>query len=210
MEFLDDKMELTKSKLAIILSKLELFENPNAAIEQYPTDSEAAATALWFAYQKGDIEDKIITDLGCGTGLLGIGALLLGAKKCHFVDIDANAIEIAKRNAGKLELKNAFFAVEDITKFGEKTDTVIQNPPFGVQQKHADKIFLDKAFETATVVYSFHKIESREFIERTASNNGFGLTNVLEFDLPIKATQKFHKRRIYRFKVGCFRMEKAV
>ena len=48
-------------------------------------------------------EDSIVADLGCGSGILSIIALLLGAKSAFAVDIDANAIKIAYENA---ELSN--------------------------------------------------------------------------------------------------------
>lgn len=42
-----------------------------------------------------------ILDLGCGSGILSIGALLLGAKKATAVDIDENSVRIATENAEK-------------------------------------------------------------------------------------------------------------
>ncbi len=40
-----------------------------------------------------------VLDLGCGSGILSIIALLLGAKKAVAVDIDKNAVDIAYQNA---------------------------------------------------------------------------------------------------------------
>ena len=40
-----------------------------------------------------------ILDLGCGSGILSIIALMLGAKSAYAVDIDPNAVDIAKANA---------------------------------------------------------------------------------------------------------------
>ena len=42
-----------------------------------------------------------VLDLGCGSGILSIIALLLGAKSAVTVDIDANAAEIAAQNAAR-------------------------------------------------------------------------------------------------------------
>lgn len=44
-------------------------------------------------------EDMEVLDLGCGSGILSIAALLLGAESCVGVDIDENAVHIAKENA---------------------------------------------------------------------------------------------------------------
>lgn len=49
--------------------------------------------------EKEDIQNKTILDMGCGSGILGIAACLMGAKKCVAVDIEENAVEIAKKNA---------------------------------------------------------------------------------------------------------------
>ena len=40
-----------------------------------------------------------VLDVGCGTGVLGIAAALLGAERVGFVDIDATAVENARHNA---------------------------------------------------------------------------------------------------------------
>ena len=44
--------------------------------------------------------DKVL-DLGCGSGILSIAALLLGADNACAVDIDLNSVKIAKQNAEK-------------------------------------------------------------------------------------------------------------
>ena len=93
---------VSKSSLAIELSKLKVFNQANVSLEQYPTDSEIAATILWQAKMNNDIEDKIIADLGAGTGILGIGALLLGADYVYFVEKDEKAIEILTPYKDKL------------------------------------------------------------------------------------------------------------
>ncbi len=43
-------------------------------------------------------EPKIIADIGCGSGILAIGAILLGAKKVYAVDIDPLAVNATYSN----------------------------------------------------------------------------------------------------------------
>lgn len=46
-------------------------------------------------------EGDRVLDLGCGSGILSIGAVLLGANDCTAIDIDANSVKIAGENAEK-------------------------------------------------------------------------------------------------------------
>ena len=46
-----------------------------------------------------DMEGKTVLDLGFGSGILSIGALILGAKQAAGCDIDPNAITAARENA---------------------------------------------------------------------------------------------------------------
>ena len=207
---------VSKKQIAILLSKLSVFEKPSAKQEQYTTDSEVAAEMLWQAYMLGDIKDKVIADLGCGTGLLGIGCLLLEAKKVYFVDVDKEALKMLDKNLqfveeefdmdlkGKVEIMNI-----DVSKFDKKVDTVVQNPPFGVQKEHADKVFLEKAFEVGQIIYTLHKPESKEFVDKICKNNNCQVTNYCQYSFPLKATMPFHKHKIQRIQVGCWRITKA-
>ncbi len=51
----------------------------------------------WLAAQ--DLKDKVVIDYGCGSGILGIAALLLGARMVYAVDIDPQALEATRDNA---------------------------------------------------------------------------------------------------------------
>jgi len=204
---------MNKKKLAVLLSKLKTFEEPALKLEQYCLDSEVAASILWFAYLNNDIKNKTIADLGCGTGILGLGALVLGAKKVYFVDIDKSSLAIAKQNLDflKKEFKikpKAIFLNQHIEDFKRKVDIILQNPPFGVREKHKDKIFLTIAMKSAPVIYSLHKIESENFIKKFTEENNFKVEALLKFNLPLKRTLKFHKKKIYFVKVGCWKLVK--
>ncbi len=47
------------------------------------------------------VEEKRVLDMGCGSGILGIGASMLGAKSITAVDIEENSARIATENAKK-------------------------------------------------------------------------------------------------------------
>lgn len=57
-------------------------------------------TALCLAWLDGqDLQDKVIIDFGCGSGILAIAALKLGAKRVIGIDIDPQAITASRDNA---------------------------------------------------------------------------------------------------------------
>jgi ribosomal protein L11 methyltransferase len=51
----------------------------------------------WLAEQT--LTNKIILDYGCGSGILSIAALKLGANQAYAVDIDPQAVEVTRQNA---------------------------------------------------------------------------------------------------------------
>ncbi|GLX78861.1 ribosomal protein L11 methyltransferase [Thalassotalea insulae] len=46
-----------------------------------------------------DLSDKTVVDFGCGSGILSLAALKLGAKKVIGIDIDPQALQASKENA---------------------------------------------------------------------------------------------------------------
>jgi len=204
---------MKKTELAILLSKLKGFEKSKVKQEQYITDSQTASELLWHAFLLQDINKKTIADLGCGTGILGLGALLLGAEKCFFVDSDKDAIQTAKENLKSLEKKTgiqldekAVFIISDILQLDEKVDTVIQNPPFGTQEEHADRIFLEKAIQIGDIIYSFHKTSTLSYITRFIKKYNGKITHFFRYQMQLKQTMAFHRARIKRIDVTCLRI----
>lgn len=63
----------------------------------------------WLAEQ--DLSDATVIDYGCGSGILGIGALLLGAKKVLGVDIDPQALLATQDNAQRNGIPTEQFPV---------------------------------------------------------------------------------------------------
>ncbi|MEK6910069.1 MAG: METTL5 family protein, partial [Candidatus Aenigmatarchaeota archaeon] len=204
---------LPKKQLEIILSKLKPVENPKPTLEQYTIPSDLAADILHFAYLNGDIEGKAVFDFGCGTGRLAIGALLLGAKEVFGIDSDYKVLETAEENlhsiiSGKLAVKGSIkFLQSDISDFSGKCDTVIQNPPFGIQKEHADRIFLEKALECGKRIYSLHKDgyeKTQEFITRLVESKGGKVKQVMPYKFPIPHLFKFHDKPVKEISVDLY------
>jgi len=200
---------MNKKELELILSQVKDFIDPKVKLEQYVTDASIAADVLWNANLNKDIKGKVIADLGCGPGIFGLGALILGAKNVYFVDIDKDALDIAKRNKKfvekMLEKKiSCEFLNMNVKDFDQKVSVIIQNPPFGVKQTHHDKLFLVKAMEMSTKIYSFHKLSTKIFIDKFVKDNGFKVKRVYKYSFPIKRKFWFHFKSVHNIEVGCW------
>ena len=65
----------------------------------FGTGSHATTRMCLAALEKYVQPDRSFLDLGCGSGILGIGALVLGAERCTGCDIDPKAPDVAMANA---------------------------------------------------------------------------------------------------------------
>lgn len=188
---------MKQKELEILLQKVKPHPNPKAGLEQYQTPASIAAEVLYFAYGQGDIGGKKVLDPGCGTGILAIGARILGARDVVALDVDQAAVEVAMRNADELGVDVGFLTM-DFSEFPERCDTVLMNPPFGAQKSniHADEAFLSKAIGLADVVYSFHKAETLDHIQKVVSGHGRKTTHILRFRFPIPHMFEFHRSEV--------------
>ncbi len=197
---------MKQKDLEIFLTQLETFQTPKLHLEQYQTPPRIIALMLWRALQLGDLENKVVGDLCCGTGLFGIGAKLLGAKEVHCIDIDKDAIKIAKRNSKKSEVE-INFANKDIRKIKKSFDTVFMNSPFGIQGTVKDQEFLLAALNSAEVIYSIHLYQEKnvEFLTNYVVNQGREVKDVIKAEFEIPKSYKFHKRKYHVIEVAILR-----
>ncbi len=158
-------MRITKKRhLEIAIENIPRFESPKIDLEQYPTSASIAADLLWNAKNLGDISNRSLIDLGCGTGVFAISSALLNARCAMGVDIDSSAIKIAKKTVNNMKISNVNFITEDINNLENfdlendsnlnnnsnnlnnnfnnydylknlKFETAITNPPFGAQSR---------------------------------------------------------------------------
>ncbi len=205
---------LRKKELELILESIPEIPKPKASLEQYTIPGRLAAQILWDAYFNGDIEDRIVFDLGSGTGRLAIGAALLGARYVIGVDIDITCHKIAMECIKRLKITNIELVQANIPfihfKSNVENSVVVQNPPFGVHRRHADLIFLYKAFSLAKVVYSIHKYSEDidDFIKRKALECGFIITWSRRDTFELPARLNFHTKRIERVPIKIYRFER--
>lgn len=202
----------SKQDLEVVLSKLASFEKQSLELEQYATHSSIAAEWVWNMAMLGDVAGKTIVDAACGPGILGLGLLLMGARKVIFADKDKQAMQACQKNYQAVhkeyEIGEAEFIVQDIKLLDVEADIVVQNPPFGTKLEHIDKAFLEKAFATARVAYSMHKYSTKKFVEAVCGDYGFKITHFWRYEFPIKAAFAFHEKPVKKIDVGLWRMVK--
>lgn len=206
-------MTMRLRQLEIALQGLEGFPDPRPELEQYPTPASLAARLLFLASGHGDIEGRAVLDLGSGTGVLACGAALLGASCVTGLEADAGAIAVASANAARLgvgvewvegEIGDLPPAVRD-----RVFDTVVMNPPFGAQARHADRPFVDAALAHGRTVYSLFNAGTLPFLGRYIAGRGEVLETV-SARLALSRSMGHHRKATVEIPVECVRIRSLV
>ena len=206
------KRLVSRKQLEMLLQQVESFQEPKPELEQYPITPQGASMILTvIANTYDDIQDKMLADLGCGTGVLAIGAALLGAKEVIGVEIDQRQLEIAAKNAQKLNVIDKIRWIKsDIHDIALKVDVVIQNPPFGVQRADhgMDIVFLKKALESAKIIYSLHKSgeKTQVYLRKFIQNQGAILDTIVPLQINLPHLYKFHRKKNYPVQIDLYRI----
>ncbi len=118
-------------------------------------------------------KDSAVIDVGCGSGILGITAALLGAKDVLMTDIDECAVTAAKRNAElngvkncRAELKNL---LDDETLRG---DVVLANIMAEILVGFSKDIKKNVA-ENGVIILSGILLSKEDFVKDAYKNAGF-------------------------------------
>lgn len=213
-------MKFNKKELISIIQNTETFTSPIIELEQYSVNASCAVDIIYYAgFEFNDINQAFVYDLGAGTGRLSIASAFFNASYVLSVDIDINALKILKKNVHSLELDNIIFPLCADIEFFEISQraflkkvkvTTIMNPPFGVQTKFADRIFLKKAFNFSDIVYSIHLANKKvfDFISTYTNKLGWKIDNVLPFNMILEKTFPFHTQKTKKIDVHIYRFIK--
>jgi putative methylase len=203
---------VTKSALAQQLGVVAGFDDPRAPLEQYRTPPEVAASLIHTADLQGDIEDRTVIDLGCGTGMLALAAALRGPTRVVGLDLDPAPLATARENERRVATSSTVeWLRADATRAPLTIEdaTVVMNPPFGAQKgnEHADRAFLETTAEIASVSYSIHNAGSRAFVESFAADNGGTVTHAFAVELDVPHQFEFHDSETETIDAEAFRIE---
>ena len=186
------------------LQSLKGFADPEALLEQYETPATLASELLHLAWTHGDLKGRVL-DLGCGTGVLGIGAALYGASVVG-VDVDRDALRTASSNAASAGVSEETDWVRGdagAVPVG-RVETVVMNPPFGAQSRGADRPFLRATEDVADTVYTVHNEGSLGFVESFVTGE---VTDAFETTIDLPHNFEFHERERRETVVEVYRIE---
>lgn len=131
-----------------------------------------------------------VLDLGCGSGILSIAAILLGADYCTAVDIDENSVKIAKENAEKNNIPKEKYTAycgnvitDDglVKTIGNGYKIVVANIVADVLIGMSD-LFSDFLTDDGILIMSGIIVERKDEVIEAVENQGFKVISVAEKD----------------------------
>lgn len=191
----------SKKWLSIVVSRVPGFKTPKEELEQYVTPADIAADLVWSAFMVGDIEGRVVHDLGCGTGRLALASSMLNPKYVVCSDIDEDALGVA----GEVLMSDSpapydlvLADLREAPPFRSADCVVVMNPPFGVKSRGADIDFLKTALNICSVAYSIHKLSEgfQDVVEETVKSLGsrYEFLKVVKF--PLRASLSKHRKKV--------------
>ena len=204
----------SRRDLARRLGVVDGFRSPSPALEQYRTPPEIAAHLVHEADLHGAIEGHTVVDLGTGTGMLALGAALRGPDRVVGIELDRDALSIARENERRVGTTASVHWVRgDARAPPLRTDpddtTVLMNPPFGARfgNEGADRDFLEVARRLASVSYSLHNAGSESFVRAYADDHGASVTHAYEVAFDVPRQFEHHTEASATLETELFRIE---
>jgi ribosomal protein L11 methyltransferase len=122
------------NKLTIISShhkkKIEKLTAPVIKINQglaFGTGDHPTTQLILKQICSSSIPGKTVLDYGCGSGILGIASLALGAKSCTFIDIEPQALTATKNNLKENNIRNRHVVAFPDHLYDQKFDIILIN-----------------------------------------------------------------------------------
>ena len=107
----------------------------------FGTGHHATTRLTLLALQSLDVNDRTVLDIGCGSGVLAIGAVMLGARSALGIDIDPDALGNATENAAlNAVTASVCFEERDFRHHSTPADIVVANLTGGLLEQSAAKL----------------------------------------------------------------------
>ncbi len=194
----------------MLLSRLASHACVSVELEQYSTDGDLAARWLADITAFGDLSEGCsVADLGAGNGVLGLGALVMGAGRAILVETDQAACDVAKSNAESMGFADSVEVIQatlgsdpvDLS----SADVVISNPPWGRQTPRADRPFLKAMIAAAVPAHLLHSAEATH-IQPLFEEAGWTAERYGEADFALPTAYSHHSRQRGRTRAAFWRL----
>ncbi|CAI4045533.1 hypothetical protein N7582_003582 [Saccharomyces uvarum] len=165
----------------------EFFQNNNAIL---PVVTKYVRDNLQIPNKDGENEPRFLVDAYCGSGLFSICSSK-GVDKVIGVEISADSVSFAEKNAKANDVENCRFIVGKAEKLFESIDTpndrtsVILDPP----RKGCDELFMKQlaAYNPAKIVYISCNVHSQArdveyFLKETENGSSYKIESIRGFD----------------------------
>ena len=107
----------------------------------FGTGHHATTRLMLRALQQLPLEQRTVLDVGCGSGVLAIAAVKLGAKSASGIDVDPDALVNAKENAGLNEIGDRVrFDEGDFRVMSDRASVVMANLTGALLERSAAKL----------------------------------------------------------------------
>ena len=103
---------------------IQVILNPGLA---FGTGSPPTTSLCLEWLEATNLTKKNVLDYGCGSGILGISAIKLGANHVTGVDIDPQAIQASKENAKKNKVEDSIHFIHCDEENARKYDVIVAN-----------------------------------------------------------------------------------
>ena len=194
----------------MLLSELDSHPCQSIELEQYTTDGDLAARWLADVAAFGDLaEGCTVADLGAGNGVLGLGALAMGAGRALLVEADQAACDVAMLNAESMGFDDSVELIQGTLGSDpvdlSPVDVIISNPPWGRQTPRADRPFLEAMIAAETPTHLLHSAEATH-IRPLFEDAGWSVERYGEADFALPAAYSHHSRQRGRTRAAFWRL----
>ena len=121
----------------------EFIVNENVLIPRFETEELVENTTIKIKEMFEDKHIKIL-DIGCGSGVIGLTLKkFFPESEVTLVDISKEALQVAKKNAKKLNLDVEFIESDIFQNVYDIYDVIISNPPYIMDDEEIEDIVRD-------------------------------------------------------------------
>lgn len=173
-----DKLVVTPAWETVESDKLVLKIDPGMA---FGTGSHETTSLCLEYLQQLDLSEIKVLDVGCGSGILSQGAVLLGAKSAVGCDIDEAAVTAAVNNAklNGISDKVTYYKGDLLENISDKYEVVVANIVADIVMMLTDdigKVICDNGIFISSGIISERVDEVKEHIEK----RGFEILEIRE------------------------------